>query len=53
MVDNHLLKALAVNHLPECPVEKLRVTKRLPYFRVDEKGQVWILGRQQLWLKVV
>jgi hypothetical protein len=38
MVDGHLLRALALKQLHDCPIEKLRVTKRLPYFRIDEMG---------------
>jgi hypothetical protein len=52
MVDGLLLKALALGELPDDPIKQLRVTKCLPYFRIDEQGQVWILGRAGLWLKV-
>ena len=36
MVDGSLLRAVATGKLPDDPTEKLRVTKRLPYFRIDE-----------------
>jgi hypothetical protein len=52
MVDNLLLKAIARGELPDDPIERLRVSKRLPYFRIDEQGQVWILGKADLWLKI-
>ena len=53
MVDGSLLKAVATGKLPDDPTEKLRVTKRLSYFRIDEQGTVWIQGRTGLWLRVL
>jgi hypothetical protein len=52
MIDNLLLKAIARGKLPDDPIERLRVSKRLLYFRIDEQGQVWILGKADLWLKI-
>ena len=53
MVDGLLMRSVALGQLPEDPTERLRVTKRLPYFRVDEQGTVWIQGQAGLWLIVL
>jgi hypothetical protein len=38
MVDSLLLRALALRELPDDPIERLRVVRRMPAFRVDELG---------------
>ncbi len=36
MVDSLLLRALAMGYLPEDPIERLRVVRRMSHFRIDE-----------------